>query len=225
MAPPALSGSKVMVSVALSLVGAGLALWWLVAGPPLFYGEAHALFDTYTARASTHPVVIDTLGGPVKRGLFRNYEISGTGLSGTASFWSSLSGPKGDAELHVTMSKSGGIWAHAHTQVSVAGQRAPLLSLSGEDGATTTMHLNGFTVVIAPGAGATWTWTEGTENWVRAADGTLVMADRANPTRTLTVIGEQFHRGQGLGEEEARERVQRVRARLAELQALVQSAP
>lgn len=224
MATPSPSGTKAVVFIAL-LLGGGLLLWFVRSGPSLVDPEAKALFDTSVTRAAAHPVILDTLGGNVERSAFHNFKISGSGLTGTGIFTAKLKGSKMEAELRIVLSKRGGIWAHDLTEVSIPGQRTPLLSLHGPDGSTTSVHRDGVSVTIVPGSGQTWSWTEGTEKWVLTSDGTLMMADQANPSRTLTVLQEQLHRGAGLGDEEAQEKVRRARARLAEAQVLGQSVP
>ena len=78
--------------------------------------------DAYSgavARANSNPNVIAALGSPIAEGFFCTGNISEGCSSGSANLVIPISGPKGEARIYVTASRSLGVWRFDHLVVRV----------------------------------------------------------------------------------------------------------
>jgi hypothetical protein len=80
------------------------------------------------AQVTTHQVVQDRLGAPIKAGLIVTGNINVSGPSGQADLAIPISGPKGKGTLYVEATKSAGQWKFATLVVEV-GETAETIDL------------------------------------------------------------------------------------------------
>jgi len=76
------------------------------------------------SRANSSAEIRTALGSPIEPGMFMSGNISTTNSSGHASMAIPISGPKGEASLHVEADRSGGIWTYKTLEVHIPGQPA-----------------------------------------------------------------------------------------------------
>ena len=81
------------------------------------------------ARAKANPAVIESLGLPIKDGLFISGSTNVNGASGEADLSIPISGPKGKATIYVKAEKSLGRWNYSDLVVEIqkTGERIELL--------------------------------------------------------------------------------------------------
>jgi hypothetical protein len=84
-------------------------------------------------RAKMNPVVMGTLGSPVREGFLVLGMIWASGSSGTADLSIPLSGPKGKAEIRAVAAKTDGKWTFSSIDIAFkpSGKRIDLLATSG----------------------------------------------------------------------------------------------
>ena len=92
-------------------------------------------YQTAVARAQADPAVVAALGEPVSPGRFTMGEIETNNDSGTAKLSIPLSGPKGEARLHVYAERETGQWNY-DTMVVVVDDSSTRIDLLEGDAAT-----------------------------------------------------------------------------------------
>jgi hypothetical protein len=76
-------------------------------------------YKNAVAQVTTHEVVQDRLGAPIKTGLIVTGNINVNGPSGRASLAIPISGPKGKGRLYVEATKLAGQWQFATLMVEI----------------------------------------------------------------------------------------------------------
>src|SRR5215469_1704133 len=89
------------------LVVTGICVLFLVGERAM---KSSTVYSDALARARSAPAVTAALGTPLKDGFFFTGNISESGSSGSASFLTPVSGPKGSGHLVISASESGGAW-------------------------------------------------------------------------------------------------------------------
>jgi hypothetical protein len=83
------------------------------------------------AKARSSPAAAQVLGSPITEGYFTSGQINVNGASGNADLAIPVSGPKGKATLHVTASKSAGVWSFSTLVVELADTHERIDLLEG----------------------------------------------------------------------------------------------
>jgi hypothetical protein len=118
---------------------------WLLAGVFLFFlllgcGILALVFGAMRSsdvatesvlRAQSSPLVVQSLGSPIKEGWFVSGSINVTTDSGDADLSVPISGPKGAGRVYATAHKSAGVWSYSAMQVLVDGSSDRIDLLSG----------------------------------------------------------------------------------------------
>lgn len=78
-------------------------------------------YKTALARAQASPQVAAALGTPVEDSFYLSGQINVSGDGGNANFSIPVSGPNAKGTLHVTGTKSGGVWDYSVMRVQVNG--------------------------------------------------------------------------------------------------------
>lgn len=83
----------------------------------------HAVYTQAVELAKNDPAVIEMFGSPVNDGFFVTGETSEGTSSGSASFSTSISGPKASGQMTIVGSKEGGQWRVVFITIYVNGER------------------------------------------------------------------------------------------------------
>lgn len=91
-------------------------------------------FKLAFAKAQASPMVVETLGEPIKSGLIVSGNINVNGPAGAADLAIPISGPKGDGTVYLKATKSMGEWTFEELVVKIegTGERIDLLAEAAE---------------------------------------------------------------------------------------------
>lgn len=108
----------------------------------LLYGTITSsdLFSLSLETAQNHPAIIEALGQPVEHGWLFEGSIDINGSTGDADYSITISGPKGNATLHVVAEKHAGEWEFETLEVELEdGRRIDLLESTNRAGGPSTV--------------------------------------------------------------------------------------
>ena len=87
------------------------------------------VYKDAVAKAKAHPFVQESIGTPIKEGMFITGNINTSGPSGEANLSIPISGPNGEGTIYVVAEKSAGQWKFSTlvVQIKESNQRIDLL--------------------------------------------------------------------------------------------------
>ena len=106
------------------VTGVGLVVAFVFLMVSLVFGmmKSSEPFKEAMARARANPQVQEELGAPINDGLIVSGSITTSNSTGNATLDIPISGPKGEANIHVKADRSGGAWTYSAMDVAIPGK-------------------------------------------------------------------------------------------------------